>query len=97
VRSLAQDAAGPLIAYAETEAEALLRAHPVVVTALVDAIVEKGTLIGAEVDVIIMQAMVAEGLAWERQRRADWNRVERSAASFSDLCGRPGVTDGQSG
>jgi hypothetical protein len=64
VACAAQGATGALIAYAETEAEALLRALPVVVTALVDAIVEKGTLIGAEVDMIIMQAMVAEGLAW---------------------------------
>lgn len=51
-------------------------------TALVDAIVEKGTLSGIEVDGIIMQAMAAEGLALERQRRADWTRVEQSAARF---------------
>ncbi|WP_334396463.1 hypothetical protein [Bradyrhizobium sp. AZCC 2289] len=78
----APSAAGALIAYAEAEAEAMLRAHPIVVTALVDAIVEKGTLSGIEVDGIIMQAMAAEGLALERQRRADWTRVEQSAARF---------------
>ena len=55
-----------------------------------EGVVEKGTLSGIDVDGIIMQAMAAEGLALERQRRADWSRVERSAASFSDLCGRPG-------
>jgi hypothetical protein len=61
------------------------------VTALVDAIVEKGTLSGIEVDAIIMQAMAAETLAVEHQRRADWKRIEESATSFSDLCARPGA------
>lgn len=80
----APSAAGALIAYAEAEAEALLRAHPIAVTALVDAIVEKGALSGIEVDAIIAQAMAAGGLALERQRRAAWKRVEQSAARFAD-------------
>ncbi len=92
VACAAPGAVGALIAYAEAEAEALLRAHPIVVTALVDAIEEKGTLSGIEVDGIIMRAMAAEGVAVEQRRRAAWKRVEQSATFFSDFCGRPGAS-----
>jgi phage terminase large subunit-like protein len=52
------------------------------VTALVDAIIARGTLSGDEVDAIIMQAVAAKALADEQARRADWRRVEQSAALF---------------
>jgi hypothetical protein len=71
-----------LLAYAEAEAAALLSAHLGVVTALVDAIIERGVLTGDEVDQVIMRAMAAETLAVERQRRRDWQEREASAASF---------------
>jgi hypothetical protein len=64
------------------EAAALLSAHLGVVTALVDAIVERGVLTGDEVDQVIMQAMVAETLAVECQRRRDWQERLASAAAF---------------
>jgi hypothetical protein len=73
------------LAYAAAEAEALLNAQLGVVKALVDAIVEKGTLSGAEVDAIIMQAMAAETLALEHQRRTAWKRVQEAAALFPSM------------
>jgi hypothetical protein len=75
-------AASALLAYAEAEAAALLSAHLGVVTALVDAIIERGVLTGDEVDQVIIRAMAAETLAVERQRRRDWQERRASAAAL---------------
>ncbi len=82
VACAAPQAASALLAYAEAEAAALLSAHLGVVTALVDAVVERGFLTGDEVDQVIMRAMAAETLAVERQRRRDWQERQASAAAF---------------
>jgi hypothetical protein len=81
----ASGAVGALLAFAEAEAEALIRAHLPVVTALVDALDEKGTLTGDEVDRIISDGIAGEMLEVEREhRRHDRARVE-SAAKFKEL------------
>jgi hypothetical protein len=56
-----------------------------IVGALVDALIERGTLTGDEVDTIIVREVSAESLAIEKQRRLDWQRTTESAASFVDL------------
>jgi hypothetical protein len=88
-RALASVIASPqavpaLLAYAEAEAEALIRAHLGVVSALIDALVEHehGTLTGDEVDLVIARAVVARGLAEEHERRRAWQAVITSASCF---------------
>jgi hypothetical protein len=86
-RALASVIASPgaveaLLAYCEAEAEALIRAHLGVVKALVDALVELGTLIGEQVDEIIGCAIAAETLVAERARRRDEQQRVESAAKF---------------
>lgn len=76
------DAVSSMLAYCESEAEALIRANLHVVSALVDAIIERGTLDGTEVDAIIMQAVAAKAAADERQRRAAWAQTCANAAAF---------------
>jgi hypothetical protein len=58
-----------LLRCAEAEAETLIRAHLPVVTALIDQLVEHGTLSGEQVDEIISGAVAAEIVAAEHQRR----------------------------
>ena len=38
-----------------------------------------------EVDEVIAAAVAREGLAAEQARRAEWKRIEQSAASFADI------------
>jgi hypothetical protein len=71
-----------MLAYAEAEAEHLIRENLNVVLALVDALVESGTLDGEQVDVVIAGAIAARAAEAERVRRADWQRRERSATVF---------------
>jgi hypothetical protein len=68
--------------YAEAEAEALIRAHLGVVTALVDALVEKGTLYSEQIDRIINDAVAAEIVASELLERQRWSQRIESAAKF---------------
>jgi hypothetical protein len=72
-----------LIEYAEAEARALLLANLPIVHALVGALVERGTLTGAEVDEVIERAVAEKALADERARRAAWKIVEKNAADFA--------------
>jgi hypothetical protein len=83
VACAAPPAIGALIAYAEAEASALLSANLPVVLALVEAIIERGTLTGAEVDEVIEGAVAQKTLDEEHARRADWARVQHSAADFA--------------
>jgi hypothetical protein len=62
-----------------------LRPREHIVGALTKELLRRRTLTGSEIDAIIAQARAAENLAVEQQRRADWKRVEQSAASFADL------------
>jgi hypothetical protein len=71
-----------LLAYAEAEAEALIRANIGIVSALVDALVEKGTLIGDEVDAIIAACVARRSLAAEHERRRSWQGVVTNANKF---------------
>jgi len=61
----------------------LLRPREHIIRALADALRTRRTLTGAEVDVVIMQAVAAKALADEHARRAAWKRSEESAALFS--------------
>jgi hypothetical protein len=86
-RALASVIAAPqavpaMLAYAEAEAESLIRAHLGVVSALVDALVEKGTLIGSEVDKIISDAVGAEVLAAEHARRREQEQRAENSSKF---------------
>jgi hypothetical protein len=77
-----------LLRFAELEAETLIRAHLSVVTALIDDLIERGTLTGDEVDWIISAAVALET---ERCRRADWRARELAANSFQIECGHVNV------
>ena len=76
-------AIGAMLAYAEAEAEALIRAHLPVVTALIDQLVEHGTLSGEQVDEIISGALARFALAKEQARRRDFAQRVKSAAIFA--------------
>jgi hypothetical protein len=72
-----------LLAYAEAEAEALIRANLDIVEALADALVAKGTLSGgAEVDEVIATCVARRALAKERERRRRWQAICISAGAF---------------
>jgi hypothetical protein len=75
-----------MLAYAEAEAENLIRENLSVVLALVDALVAspKGKLSGEQVDAVIESAIDREHhLTFEIGRRADWRCVENNAAEFA--------------
>jgi hypothetical protein len=76
-----------MLAYAEAEAENLIRENLNVVLALVDALVisPKGKLTGVDVDRIIASAISIETLATEIERRAKWADTLFNAAGFTDL------------
>jgi hypothetical protein len=71
-----------LLAYAEAEAEALIRGNLGAVSALTNALVEKGTLLGEEVDQIISATIATETLAAEQARRLQWQLRAENAANF---------------
>jgi hypothetical protein len=71
-----------LLAYASAEAEAVIRANRDVVEALTDALVEKGTLIGDEVDAIIAACVARRSLAAEHERRRCWQGIIANANIF---------------
>jgi hypothetical protein len=75
-----------MLAYAEAEAENLIRENLNVVLALVDALVAspKGKLTGVQVDAVIEGAIDRERhLTFEVGRRADWRSVENNVAEFA--------------
>jgi hypothetical protein len=88
VACAAPPAIGALIAYAEAEASALLEANLPVVLALVEVIIERGMLTGAEVDEVIAAAVAQKTRDEERSRRIEWARVQQSAANFAARIGR---------
>ena len=82
----AQPAVTSLVEYCRAEATALLTANIDIVNALVEALIESGTLSGAQIDEIISREMAMRSIRLERQRRDDWQRREQSAARFSAAC-----------
>jgi hypothetical protein len=71
-----------LLTYAEAEAEALIRNNRDIVEAATDALVEKGTLSGDEVDAIISDCVARRSLAAEHERRRRWAGVIAGACRF---------------
>jgi hypothetical protein len=71
-----------LLAYCEAEAEALIRNNLDVVEMLTDALVEKGSLIGDEVDAIIAACVARRSLAAEHERRRCWQGIIANANIF---------------
>jgi hypothetical protein len=78
----AQPAVIALVEYCRAEATALLTANIDIVNALVEALIESGTLSGAQIDEIISREMAMRSIRLERQRRDDWQRRQQSAAAF---------------
>jgi hypothetical protein len=72
-----------LLAYCEAEAKALICANRDVVETLTDALVEKGTLIGEEVDAVIAACVARRALIAEQERRKRWKNIVASASSFN--------------
>ncbi|WP_407168701.1 hypothetical protein [Bradyrhizobium sp. ORS 111] len=73
--------------YVEAEAEALIRSHLGVVTALTDALVEHGTLTSEQVDQVIDAAIAGEMLDAERGRRREIHQRAERAAKFKAMIG----------
>jgi hypothetical protein len=74
-----------MLAYAECEAENLIRENLGAVVALVDALVDSkdGKLTGIEVDAVIVAAISHETLKVELKRRVEWTSAIANAAKFS--------------
>jgi hypothetical protein len=60
----------------------LIRANIQIVHALVEALIERGTLSGDEIDTIIARDVAIKALATERARRVAWRIVEKNAADL---------------
>ena len=82
VAVVGQPAVMALVEYCRAEATALLTANIDVVNALVEALIESGTLTGEQVDEIISNCITVRSMAAERQRRVDWKQRESNAATF---------------
>jgi hypothetical protein len=69
------------------EALAIIEQNKSVVLALARALIDhpERTLNAVEIDQVIGAVLAAEAAEVESQRRIDWKRIERSAASFADL------------
>jgi hypothetical protein len=79
------DVVDDLITYFRHEARALLNERASVVKALANALLERLTLTGAEIDAVIANALVLEDLAAERKRRAAAARILKSAKAFAAI------------
>jgi hypothetical protein len=62
---------------------ALIRANIEIVQALVEALIESGSLSGEQINSIISREAVLRSIKLERRRRADWQRTTESAARFT--------------
>lgn len=74
-----------LLAFAEAEAEGLIRIHMGAVEALIEALVEQGTLSGEQVDQIISRGIANENVAAERARRQHWAQEMERAKRFREM------------
>jgi hypothetical protein len=77
------DAVDDFITYARHEARALLNEHASVVKALANALLERLTLTGAEIDAVIVDTLMLEDLAAEKSRRLDWVQRMLNVATFA--------------
>jgi molybdopterin-guanine dinucleotide biosynthesis protein len=68
-----------LLEYCKAEVEA----NRDIAEALINALVEAGTLSGLEIDAIISHEIAVRSLRLEHQRRDDWRGREASAALFN--------------
>jgi hypothetical protein len=78
----AQPAVVALVRYCRAEATALLTVNRDILDALVEALIEHGTLTGEQVDEIISNCITVRSMAAERKRRVDWKQRESNAATF---------------
>jgi hypothetical protein len=76
------DAIDTFLAYCRREAALLLNAHASVVHALAEALLEAQTLTGAQIDIVIANALVLEDLAAEKSRSLDWAQRMINARAF---------------
>ena len=83
VACAASPAVTALLAYAESEAHALLSANTDILNDLVEALVACGTLSGDEVDQLIAHRVAMRSITAERKRRDDWRQREQRAAAFA--------------
>jgi hypothetical protein len=75
-------AVGAFLAYAKIEASELIRLHRHLVQAIAAALIERRTLDGIAIDIIIADTSAREALRIERERRAAWSRSIEYAATF---------------
>jgi hypothetical protein len=75
-----QPAVASLLSYCRAEAQALLQGNVDILRALVEALIDRGTLTGDQVDAVISHEVAMRSLRLEHQRRADWKRRQQSAA-----------------
>jgi hypothetical protein len=87
VACASRDSIDAMLTYAEPGAEWIIRGQLGVVSALIDALVDKGTLMADEVDLIIRDTIARKLMAAEHDRRKQWQRVLANAATKSrELC-----------
>jgi hypothetical protein len=77
------DAVDDFITYARHEVRALLNEHASVVKALANALLERLTLTGAEIDAVIVNTLMLKDLAAEKSCRLDWVQRMLNAATFA--------------
>jgi hypothetical protein len=77
------------IAYARVEAAELIREHRHLVQAIADALIERRTLDGTEIDVIVVDASAREALRVERERRTTSKQAATTAAIFESNMTKP--------
>jgi hypothetical protein len=68
--------------YASTEARELIRLHRHLVQVIADALIERRTLDGTEIDVIVADASAREALRVEQERRTALKQAATTAATF---------------
>jgi hypothetical protein len=68
--------------YARTEARELIRLHRHLVQVIADALIERRTMDGTEIDVIVADASAREALRVEQERRTTSKQAATTAATF---------------
>ena len=79
------DAVADFISYTRVEAASLLERYHSMVEAVANALIERRTLSGAELDAIIASALAAQDLAAEHTRRDQMRRMYENAEKFKEL------------
>jgi hypothetical protein len=81
-----EEAIETFIAHCDVAARDLLMPYGDVVIVLSTVLRIRRTLDGAEIDKVISDLEVGKALAAERHRRAQWDRIVKSAAAFRPEC-----------